>query len=81
MDPQNEQIPPGFPPESWKALTPEQQKQYRDAMAQSPQAGNPGQPQPAVPSQGQIYAEVGKQMLIGTLWSFLRGLLYRLFRF
>ncbi|EPG72499.1 hypothetical protein LEP1GSC058_1161 [Leptospira fainei serovar Hurstbridge str. BUT 6] len=79
MDLQNEQIPPGFSTESWNALTPEQKKQYLNATAQTGAQGN-GQA-PATPTQGQIYAEVGKQMLLGTIWSFFRSLLYRFLRF
>ncbi|PNV76724.1 hypothetical protein BES34_000050 [Leptospira inadai serovar Lyme] len=79
MDSQNEQIPPGFSAESWNALTSEQKKQYLNAIAQSGGQGN--NQAPAVPTQGQIYAEAGKQMLLGTIFSFFRSLLYRFLRF
>lgn len=79
MDSQNEQIPTGFSTESWNALTPEQKKQYLNATAQTASQGY-GQA-PAAPTQGQIYAEAGKQMLLGTILSFFRSLLYRFLRF
>ncbi|WP_244243479.1 hypothetical protein [Leptospira andrefontaineae] len=78
---EEEKIPPGFPPESWKLLTPEQKQQYLDAYANVPSADGSNSRSSGIPSQGQIYAQAGKQMLLGYLWSFLRNLIYRLLRF